>query len=153
MDGHNFLYRCCCLSMQEVLSFSLEWLMDLAHSDFSGHSNTTSRGLCEVVWTVEADLAAGQLLYVTGDPISLGGWQPDMAIQMCATEQAKLWKTEVKVIFTAVIIVKSESIYMIIQKHQIKFWVHLFKNLNSLINIHILRFLKKKVHKLRLLSI
>ncbi|OAY35009.1 ribonuclease E/G-like protein, chloroplastic isoform X2 [Manihot esculenta] len=71
--------------------------MDLAHSDFSGHSNTTSRGLCEVVWTVEADLAAGQLLYVTGDPISLGGWQPDMAIQMCATEQAKLWKTEVKI--------------------------------------------------------
>ncbi|XP_021680866.2 ribonuclease E/G-like protein, chloroplastic isoform X2 [Hevea brasiliensis] len=83
--------------MQEVLSYSLEWLMNLAHSDFSGHSSTSSGGLCEVVWTLEADLAPGQVVYITGDPISLGGWQPDMALQMCSTKHAKLWKTEVKI--------------------------------------------------------
>ncbi|XP_065874139.1 ribonuclease E/G-like protein, chloroplastic isoform X2 [Euphorbia lathyris] len=62
-----------------------------------GHSNTISGGLCEVVWTVEADLEAGQLLYITGDPISLGGWQPEIALQMYPTEHRNLWKTEAKI--------------------------------------------------------
>lgn len=72
--------------------------MDVAHSDFSGHSTIPSKGLCEVVWTVEADLAAGQLLYITGDPIVLGCWQPEMAVLLCPTEHENLWKAEVKVI-------------------------------------------------------
>lgn len=71
--------------------------MDVAHSNFSGHSNTISGGFCDVVWTVEADLGAGQILYITGDPISLGGWQQEIALRMYPTEQANLWKTEAKV--------------------------------------------------------
>ena len=53
--------------------------------------------MCKVVWTIEADLAAGELLYITGDPIVLGCWDPETAILMSPTEQANLWKAEVKV--------------------------------------------------------
>ena len=51
----------------------------------------------KLVWTVETDLEAGQLLYLTGDPAALGCWEPEMAILMSPTEHANLWKAEVKV--------------------------------------------------------
>lgn len=66
--------------------------------DLSGQSTSPITGLCEIVWTVEADLEAGQLLYITGDPSVLGCWEPDMAILMSPTEHENLWKAEVKVI-------------------------------------------------------
>eukprot|EP00257_Ricinus_communis_P019196 XP_015578112.1 ribonuclease E/G-like protein, chloroplastic [Ricinus communis] len=72
-------------------------LMSPIMSMRKGRSITTSGELCTVVWTVEADLTAGQLLYITGEPISLGGWQPEMALLMCPTEHANLWTTEVKI--------------------------------------------------------
>lgn len=72
--------------------------MDLAYSHFSGNLNTTLKESCIVAWTIEADLTAGQFLYVTGDPVVLGCWKPEMAVLMSPTEQANLWKVEVKVI-------------------------------------------------------
>lgn len=72
--------------------------MDLTHSDFSGNSNTNLKGSCNVVWTIEADVTAGQLLYLTGDPVVLGCWKPEMAVLLSPTEHANLWKAEVKVI-------------------------------------------------------
>ncbi|KAA0059215.1 ribonuclease E/G-like protein [Cucumis melo var. makuwa] len=60
----------------------------------SGEGKT---GVCKVVWTVEADLEADQLLYLTGDPIALGSWEPNMAIQMSPTHHANLWKAEAKI--------------------------------------------------------
>jgi hypothetical protein len=84
-------------SFEEVLSYCFEWLMDLACSDFSGKSNTTLKELCDIVWTIEADLTAGQLLYITGDPDVLGCWDPEMAILMSPSEHTNLWKAEVKV--------------------------------------------------------
>ncbi|KAK9285682.1 hypothetical protein L1049_024881 [Liquidambar formosana] len=62
-----------------------------------GNSTTTFKGLCKVVWTIEADLADGELLYITGDPKVLGSWEPEMAILMSPTEHANLWKAEVKI--------------------------------------------------------
>lgn len=70
----------------------------LPYSYISGNSSTAFRGLCKVVWTIEADLEDGQLLYITGDPNVLGCWEPDMAVPMSPTEQTKLWKAEVNVI-------------------------------------------------------
>ncbi|KAF9623666.1 hypothetical protein IFM89_003698 [Coptis chinensis] len=65
--------------------------------DFLLDSTTSSpQQLCKVLWTVEADLADGQLLYITGDPISLGCWEPDTAVLMFPTQHTNLWKTEVK---------------------------------------------------------
>ncbi|XP_031274496.1 ribonuclease E/G-like protein, chloroplastic isoform X1 [Pistacia vera] len=60
-------------------------------------STFTLKGSCEVVWTIEADLAAGQRLYITGDPSVLGCWEPDMAVLMYPTEHEHLWKAEVKI--------------------------------------------------------
>ncbi|XVF21182.1 hypothetical protein REPUB_Repub12eG0068600 [Reevesia pubescens] len=54
-------------------------------------------GLCGVVWTVEADLADGQLLYVSGESVALGCWEPEMAILMSPTEHANIWRAEVKI--------------------------------------------------------
>lgn len=73
------------------------WLIIL-YNCFSGESSTTFTGLCKVVWTVEADLAAGQLLYITGDPVVMGCWEPEMAILMSPVQQANIWKAEVVVI-------------------------------------------------------
>lgn len=58
---------------------------------------STRKGVCKVVWTIEADLEADQLLYLTGDPIALGSWEPNMAIQMSPTHHANLWKAEAKI--------------------------------------------------------
>ncbi|KAB2003903.1 hypothetical protein ES319_D11G161700v1 [Gossypium barbadense] len=62
-----------------------------------GLSTATFEGLCEVVWTVEADLAEGQLLYISGEPVALGFWKPETAILMSPTEHANIWVAEVKI--------------------------------------------------------
>ncbi|XP_031372344.1 ribonuclease E/G-like protein, chloroplastic isoform X2 [Punica granatum] len=62
-----------------------------------GKSILTSKGSCEIVWTVEAELTDGQQLYVTGDPAKLGCWNPGMAIPMSRTSHANIWKTEIKI--------------------------------------------------------
>ncbi|OVA19748.1 Carbohydrate binding module family 20 [Macleaya cordata] len=64
----------------------------------SARKDTSCQELCEVLWTIEADLADGQLLYITGDPSTLGCWEPVMAVRMLpSSEHANLWKTKVKV--------------------------------------------------------
>ncbi|WCJ37351.1 Ribonuclease E/G-like protein chloroplastic [Euphorbia peplus] len=95
-------YICPSMHLHNVIRYALSVgtynsTMSPVMSAKKGHSSTISGGLCEVVWTVEADLEAGQLLYITGDPISLGGWQPEIALQMYPTEHANLWKTEAKI--------------------------------------------------------
>ncbi|XP_030482967.1 ribonuclease E/G-like protein, chloroplastic isoform X2 [Cannabis sativa] len=57
----------------------------------------TLKGTCKVVLTIETDLKAGQLLYVTGDPSALGCWNPEMAVLMSPTEHANLWRAEVEI--------------------------------------------------------
>lgn len=51
-----------------------------------------------MVWTIEANVTAGQHLYLTGEPVVLGCWKPGMAVLMSPTEHANLWMAEVKVI-------------------------------------------------------
>lgn len=61
-----------------------------------GKSNASLKELCDIIWTIEADLTAGQHLYICGDPDVLGDWDPEMAILMSPTEDTNLWKAEVK---------------------------------------------------------
>ncbi|XP_022728019.1 ribonuclease E/G-like protein, chloroplastic isoform X2 [Durio zibethinus] len=61
-----------------------------------GLSTAPFEGLCEVVWTVEADLAEGQLLYISGESVAVGCWEPEMAILMSPTEHSHIWRAEVK---------------------------------------------------------
>lgn len=51
----------------------------------------------EVVWSVEADLGDGQLLYLIGDPIALGCWDPHTALLMFPTQHLNLWNLRLKV--------------------------------------------------------
>ncbi|KAJ4850978.1 hypothetical protein Tsubulata_032494, partial [Turnera subulata] len=62
-----------------------------------GHSRATSEQLCKIVWIVEADLAAGELLYISGETLDLGCWNPKMAILMHPTESANFWKAECRI--------------------------------------------------------
>ncbi|XWS31106.1 hypothetical protein CRYUN_Cryun23aG0049200 [Craigia yunnanensis] len=62
-----------------------------------GLLTATFEGSCEVVWTVEADLTEGQLLYISGESVALGCWEPEMAILMSPTEHANIWRAEVKI--------------------------------------------------------
>lgn len=62
-----------------------------------GKSSITSESYCKVVWTVEAEVADDQLLYLAGDLMELGCWEPQMAIPMSPTQHANLWKVEVKI--------------------------------------------------------
>ncbi|GLT94201.1 hypothetical protein SLE2022_119550 [Rubroshorea leprosula] len=45
----------------------------------------TFEGLCKVVWIMEANVVKGQYLYITGDPVALDCWEPEMAILMSPT--------------------------------------------------------------------
>ncbi|XVF31936.1 hypothetical protein REPUB_Repub17cG0037800 [Reevesia pubescens] len=63
----------------------------------NGLSTATFEGLCEVVWIVEADLANGQLIYISGESVALGCWEPEMAILMSPTDHANIWRAEVKI--------------------------------------------------------
>ncbi|XP_034206647.1 ribonuclease E/G-like protein, chloroplastic isoform X2 [Prunus dulcis] len=62
-----------------------------------GKSNAVVKGMCKIVWTIEADLAAGEFLYITGDPTILGCWEPEIAMLMSPTEHTNLWKAEVRI--------------------------------------------------------
>ncbi|KAI9079096.1 hypothetical protein K1719_038935 [Acacia pycnantha] len=63
----------------------------------TGKSSISADKLCKIIWTIEADLEDGQLLYITGDPALLGCWKSDMALLMSPTEDANIWKAEFKI--------------------------------------------------------
>ncbi|CAI0459446.1 unnamed protein product, partial [Linum tenue] len=63
----------------------------------SGNGCVSSERLCEVVWTIEADLPDGQSLYLTGELTQLGCWHPGKAIQMFPTEHSNLWRAQMKI--------------------------------------------------------
>ncbi|WOK98136.1 ribonuclease E/G-like protein, chloroplastic isoform X1 [Canna indica] len=64
----------------------------------TGDSVIMCKGLRKVLWSIEADVMDGYLLFITGDPISLGCWDPEMAIHLSRyKEHDNLWMTEIKV--------------------------------------------------------
>lgn len=70
----------------------------LVMSTRNGERAMTCKGLCEVHWSIEADIADGHLIFITGDPVTLGCWEPEMAVVLSpCTEHANLWKAEIKV--------------------------------------------------------
>ncbi|TKY56428.1 Ribonuclease E/G protein [Spatholobus suberectus] len=70
-----------------------------ALSTEKGKPATSVDELCKIIWTVEADLEDGHLLYITGDPAVLGCWKPHMALLMSPTEHANIWKAEFQIAF------------------------------------------------------
>ncbi|CAL9107737.1 unnamed protein product [Musa acuminata var. zebrina] len=67
-------------------------------SPMDGDSAITCKGVQKVLWSVKADIEDGYLLFITGDPVSLGCWEPDMAIRLSRCRgHANLWTSEIKV--------------------------------------------------------
>ncbi|KAK1315689.1 hypothetical protein QJS10_CPA05g02007 [Acorus calamus] len=64
-----------------------------------GNSGASTRPKsCKLQWSIEADVDDGKILYLSGEPLALGCWEPKSAIRMSpSTEHANLWKTEVQV--------------------------------------------------------
>ncbi|RDX95050.1 Ribonuclease E/G-like protein, chloroplastic, partial [Mucuna pruriens] len=91
-----------CMSLQQQLADVLtKFRMNdgSGQSDFSGKPATSVDELCTIIWTVEADLEDGHLLYITGDPAVLGCWKPNMAVLMSPTEHVNIWKAEFQIAF------------------------------------------------------
>ncbi|CBI28473.3 unnamed protein product, partial [Vitis vinifera] len=90
LENNVYRFTLCVGTHNSVLKSSIKSMR-------KGNSSTAFKGLCKVIWTIEADLEDGQLLYITGDPNVLGCWEPDMAVLMSPTEHTNLWKAEVKI--------------------------------------------------------
>ncbi|KAL6330538.1 hypothetical protein AAG906_040468 [Vitis piasezkii] len=90
LENNVYRFTLCIGTHNSVLKSSIKSMR-------KGNSSTAFKGLCKVIWTIEADLEDGQLLYITGDPNVLGCWEPDMAVLMSPTEHTNLWKAEVKI--------------------------------------------------------
>ncbi|KAK8914564.1 hypothetical protein KSP39_PZI023954 [Platanthera zijinensis] len=64
----------------------------------NGYSSIRSNGLFTVCWSIEADIGDNQLIFLTGDLVSLGCWNPDKAVLLSpSTEGANLWYAEIQV--------------------------------------------------------
>ncbi|KAG0498341.1 hypothetical protein HPP92_003032 [Vanilla planifolia] len=64
----------------------------------NGVSSIKSRELCKIHWTIEADLGDSQLIFLTGDLVSLGCWNPDVAVLFSpSAEFPNLWTAEIEV--------------------------------------------------------
>ncbi|CAA7407803.1 unnamed protein product [Spirodela intermedia] len=76
-----------CLPGSRIMSIKKDESMRAACSDFR-----------KVLWYIEADISEGEILYVTGDPATLGCWEPEKAIPLSpCKERANLWMAEIEV--------------------------------------------------------
>lgn len=66
---------------------------------------TTCKGFCTIAWYLKADVQDGYLIFITGDPVTLGCWESNMAVQLAPIENDNIWTAEIKVFL--VLIVKS----------------------------------------------
>uniref|UniRef100_A0A0E0LTS1 CBM20 domain-containing protein n=1 Tax=Oryza punctata TaxID=4537 RepID=A0A0E0LTS1_ORYPU len=61
-------------------------------------STITCKGFCTISWNLKADVLDGYIIFVTGDPVTLGCWESDMAVQLSpSVESSNLWTAEIKV--------------------------------------------------------
>ncbi|KAL6894920.1 hypothetical protein ACP4OV_007540 [Aristida adscensionis] len=65
-------------------------------SNRSDDSTTTCKGFCTISWNLKADVQDGYLIFVTGDPVTLGCWESDMAVQLAPVKSSNVWTAEIK---------------------------------------------------------
>ncbi|XP_020402250.1 ribonuclease E/G-like protein, chloroplastic [Zea mays] len=64
----------------------------------SDDSAITCKGFCTILWNLKADLQDGCLIFITGDPLTLGCWESNMAVQLApSVESNNIWTAEIKV--------------------------------------------------------
>ncbi|VAI75228.1 unnamed protein product [Triticum turgidum subsp. durum] len=61
-------------------------------------SAITCKGFCTISWSVKADVMDGYIIFITGDPVTLGCWEPDMAVQLNpSVKSSNKWTAVIKV--------------------------------------------------------
>ncbi|KAJ3698275.1 hypothetical protein LUZ61_001980 [Rhynchospora tenuis] len=67
-------------------------------SQISDVSGVACKGLCTVLWSIETDIADGFVMYLIGDPVALGCWDPNLAIPLSRSfHTSNLWEIQIKV--------------------------------------------------------
>lgn len=80
--------------MEANSSHSPKALMSTGRDD----SAITCKGFCTISWNLKADVLDGYLIFVTGDPVTLGCWESDMAVKLSpSVENNNVWMAEIKV--------------------------------------------------------
>ncbi|VAI87366.1 unnamed protein product [Triticum turgidum subsp. durum] len=61
-------------------------------------SAITCKGFCTISWSIKADVMDGYIIFITGDPVTLGCWEPDMAVQLNpSVKSSNKWTAVIKV--------------------------------------------------------
>nr|CAB3482687.1 unnamed protein product [Digitaria exilis] len=61
-------------------------------------STITYKGFCTISWNLKADVEDGYLIFITGDPVTLGCWESNMAVQLApSVESDNIWTAEITV--------------------------------------------------------
>lgn len=56
------------------------------------------KGFCTISWNLKADVEAGYQIFITGDPVTLGCWESNMAVLLVpSVESDSIWTAEIKV--------------------------------------------------------
>ncbi|XP_045829250.1 ribonuclease E/G-like protein, chloroplastic isoform X4 [Trifolium pratense] len=95
----EYRFMCCMKNHKSVRRLASFTTTQKGSSNIFCNPTTSGDDLCKIVWTVEANLEDGHLLYITGDPAVLGCWKPNMALLMSPTEHANIWKAESQIAF------------------------------------------------------
>ncbi|XP_015696063.1 ribonuclease E/G-like protein, chloroplastic isoform X2 [Oryza brachyantha] len=105
LSGHRGRHTLCSVQLMDALRggnllvepnmvHSPKPLMSTRHDD----SAITCKGFCTISWNLKADVLDGYIIFVTGDPVTLGCWESDMAVQLApSVESSNLWMAEIKV--------------------------------------------------------
>ncbi|CAM0911446.1 unnamed protein product [Alopecurus aequalis] len=103
LTGHWGRHTLCSVQLTEAPRGNLQVEANSSHSPTSLMSTRydsaiSCKGFCMISWNLKADVLDGYIIFVTGDPVTLGCWEPDMAVQLDPSIKSKNeWTAEIKV--------------------------------------------------------
>ncbi|KAG8087098.1 hypothetical protein GUJ93_ZPchr0010g7225 [Zizania palustris] len=104
LSGHWGRHTLCSMQLMDALRGNLQVESSMLHSPKPlmstrrDDSTITCKGFCKISWNLKADVLDGYLIFVTGDPVTLGCWESDMAVQLApSVESSNIWTAEIKV--------------------------------------------------------
>ncbi|KAM3190740.1 hypothetical protein ACQJBY_068635 [Aegilops geniculata] len=104
LTGHRGRHTLCSVQLTESPSGNLQVKANSSHSPTQlmstgrDDSAITCKGFCTISWSVKADVMDGHIIFITGDPVTLGCWEPDMAVQLNpSVKSSNKWTAVIKV--------------------------------------------------------
>lgn len=89
------------------------WTFTVFHVHFlTDDLAITCKGFCTISWNLKADVQDGCLIFITGDPVTLGCWESNMAVQLApSVESNNIWTAEIKVNLLLTVSSSEHNIY------------------------------------------